>query len=130
MSWSDVVNNFNAIVAGLTGIGTAGGGMLFFLWRVSKWFHQMAAAETARAETMAVLSKSVESMVCTVAELKMKFDRMEKDQAKLEGKIEQTQSTLVQVIAGLQGATSSLDGMWRTLQAIFPDRVPKRASDR
>ncbi len=66
----------------------------------------------------------------SVTQLSTKLEEREKDIMRLEGALEVERKDMISVITGLQQATSSLNAMWRTLDSLFPDAIPKRASDR
>ena len=66
----------------------------------------------------------------SVTELSTKLQEREKDIMRLEGAIEVERKDMITVITNLQQTTSSLNALWRTLDNLFPEAIPKRASDR
>lgn len=54
----------------------------------------------------------------------------EKDVSRVEGQIEQLSTVVIKQVAAVRDSVASLDAIWRTLQVLHPDAVPKRASDR
>ena len=85
-------------------------------------------AAELRAKTGCVAA--VRDVKTSIVELKALAIEREKDVARLEGRLDQTTKVSIELTGAVKGAPASLDGLWRTLQTIHPDRVPKRASDR
>ena len=114
------------------------GGLLFgglgAIWAIWWKFSQSYAKTSMEFASMKKqISKSDSltlDMTKALVQLATKLDEREKDIAKLEGAMDVQRRDMMEVIKGLQAAVSSLDGMWRTLQTIHPDKVPRRASDR
>src|SRR4051812_46270549 len=96
---SALINDANGLIAGLTGLGTAGGGAVVVLWRVSRWF--------------AKLDRSLDDLRREIGVIRTAVGVRETDHAKLEGKIEMQQATMMKIVASLQQATGSLDALWR-----------------
>lgn len=98
-------------------------------WRVSK-----AAAknhldqENLKTEVIRLSAASVEA-VRVITQLATKLDEREKDVIRLEGALEAVRRDQVQIISSLQQAVSSMNAMWRAMDSLHPDAVPKRASD-
>lgn len=133
-----------AIIAGLTFLG----GLWLAWWRITARVHAFVAAQTATLEAvdrlraaqiahvkragerLDLLSRAVASLDKDVATLTALVSEREKDTTRLEAQLEQLASMVVKQVAAVNGACSSLDAVWRTLQTLHPDRVPKRAGDR
>lgn len=106
-------------------------------WRVGSWARRVVEGQRAlsdahrgMAEQFSRARQQLVALTRGVDDLKRRIEEGEKQDARLEGKIEQAQQTTVKLIAAMQQSTGSLDALWRTLHALFPDRVPKRAGDR
>lgn len=65
-----------------------------------------------------------------IGKLSVGLKEREKDIGKIEGRIDQIGTLMLNQVAAVKEATSSLDAVWRTLQGLYPDKVPKRLSDR
>jgi hypothetical protein len=70
-----------------------------------------------------------EKLAIAVATMSTKLDEREKDILKIEGAVSVTQKNLIDTIGTIKETSGSLSAMWRTLQRLFPDQVPARASD-
>lgn len=135
-----------AAVAGL--LITVLGSALGVWWRVTAKIHAFTEAQTS---TLAALDKlriqvahslrkidqrlgSVDQAASTVskelATFSVLLSEREKDVARLEGQLDQLGSLVVKQVAAVQGAVASLDAVWRVLQKLHPEAVPKRASER
>lgn len=113
------------------------GAFLVAWWRFSKWLHGIVATQTHLITVFGELKVSVGKLAeaqgkltKAIIEHNVRLAEREKDQLRTEGKVEQTQQNLMNAVATLQVCNSSLDALWRTLQRLFPDQVPRRASER
>jgi hypothetical protein len=132
--WAD---NLEAIVAVGGVLAAAVSGAAATIWKVSQWSARAEVADAARDKAIAELvdklggvTTALATLGSAIREMRVGLKIRERDHAKTEGKLEQTQQSLVQVIATLQQASGSLNALWKTLQTLHPERVPKRASDR
>lgn len=123
-------------------------GGLAIWWRVTAKLHAFLGAQNATLTAVETLRRQVawsakrtsdrlDLFAQDIERLKSKIEthtvlltEREKDLSRLEGQIEQLSSLVVKNVAALQGATSSLDALWRSLRMIHPDKIPLRASDR
>lgn len=133
-----------AVVAAFTFLG----GVWLAWWRITSRVHAFIAAQVATslavdklrqeatetgdevAERLFVLAADVGSLKADVGRLSTLMGEREKDVSRLEGQIDQLGSLIVKQVAAVHAATASLDAVWRTLQVLHPDKVPRRASDR
>lgn len=100
-----------------------------FWWRVTRALHRFVATQSQLVAAVAGAQTAIGTLVTAVAKLEAIQTEREKDQAKLEGKVEQTNTTMVRVIATLQQVSGSIDALWRALQRIHPEAIPPRISD-
>jgi chromosome segregation ATPase len=99
-------------------------------WKLSKSAARTSLEHEKVKEQLIKFSSQHEETTKALIQLATKLDEREKDVMRLEGAFETQRRDLMHLITGLQQATSSLDAMWRTLQGLFPDTVPRRASDK
>lgn len=111
-----------AIATGLITLGAA-------WWKFSRWVHDLETSSQNSKTELEAISKSVDKMAEALTVLAVKLDEREKDLLKLEGSLEVQRKDFVSVITSLQKTSSSLDALWRTMQAVYPDKVPRRLSD-
>ena len=64
-----------------------------------------------------------------VARLKVSLDQREREISRLEGKLQTVHTDYKENAAKLYEVIGQLAALWKTLQTLHPDRVPKRASD-
>lgn len=64
-----------------------------------------------------------------LATLTVVMNEREKDIARLEGQIENLSAIVVKQVGAVRDATGNLNAIWKTLQVLHPDKVPRRASD-
>ncbi len=126
-----------ALVAGFTFLG----GVWLAWWRITARVHGFIGAQAATSFSLDTLNKSVldladettdklDDLSIVVTTLTAQMAEREKDVSRLEGQIEQLGTLIVKQVAAVNGAVASLDAVWRTLQVLHPDKVPRRASDR
>jgi hypothetical protein len=105
-------------------------GVMALWWKISlsftKTYLEFHRLQLHTKQMEAVLNQMTRALITHTEQL----DARERDLRKLEGAIEVQRRDLVGIIASLQQSTGSLDAMWRTLQNLFPERVPRRASDK
>lgn len=113
------------------------GAFLGATWALLRKFQGVVDGQAAIVEEMKrlrnqmlTLAKISQEGAVEIGMLKVLLSEREKDLNKLEGKVEQTNGTMMKLNGSIEKAISSLDGLWRTLQTLHPDKVPKRASDR
>ena len=99
-------------------------------WRISGWARRVVDGQRALVHEASRAKAHLSKLTGAIQDLSRRIEDGEKQDARLEGKIEQGQQTQVRLIAAIQQATGSLDALWRTLHALFPEKVPKRSSDR
>jgi len=129
MQIADLLKNPELILQVLAGVGSFVSGIAALWWKLSKMaarFH--LDQENIKAELIRFSASHVETSKALV-QLATKLDEREKDVIRLEGAFEATRRDQMHLISGLQQAVGSLDAVWRTLQTLHPDSVPKRASD-
>lgn len=128
-------------------LGLIGGGGVAW-WRLSSKFFAFVGAQNSLAEAIErlrsaqiahvkragdrldLLSRSIGSLDKDTATLSALVSEREKDTTRLEAQLEQLATMVVKQVASVNAACASLDAVWRTLQVLHPDRVPKRAGDR
>lgn len=76
------------------------------------------------------LSEHQEKLTNALTRFGVKIEARERDTIRLEGAMDATRKDMIQLVSAVQQASGSLDGLWRTLQTLFPSQVPKRASDK
>jgi seryl-tRNA synthetase len=111
------------IVSGLVAFGVA-------WWRFSRWVHTLDADREKYGSELNRLTESHCKLTEAITVLSVKLDEREKDTIKLEGAIDSQRKDLVTVITSLQKTSSSLDALWRTMQNLHSDQVPRRLSDK
>lgn len=129
MQIADLLKNPELILQVLAGGASFVSGIGALWWKLSKVaarFH--LDQENIKSELIRFSAAHVET-VRALTQLSTKIDEREKDVIRLEGAFEATRRDQIHLITGLQQAVGSLDAVWRTLQALHPDTVPKRASD-
>lgn len=137
-----------AAVAVLGAVGSLFAFLGLFLWRMSGRVHEMLATQVAVTNELALLRKqmllsarglrdSLEAQSRRLVDLERSFAILaaglaerEKDITKLEARAEQTHDDFLKVVSSLTQVMSSNDAMWRSLQRLHPNDIPKRASDR
>lgn len=122
------------ILTALIGLFSA---VIFLWWRLSKGIGKFVAstealgdAQKSTNEKLGKLADAYTNLGNSIVRLETKLEEREKDISRLEGALEVGRKDMINVITSLQQCTSSLDAMWRTLQGLFPDKVPARMSDR
>lgn len=132
-------DNLELVVA-VVGAASAIGGVLFavavYLWKASRWAGRFldrdkAMAEQARKLTLRLGQNADQTsrLRQEIAVLAAKIEEREKDQARLEGKIEQNTAAMMKVAGDLREVVGSQRRLWQTLHVIHPDKVPKRAGE-
>lgn len=91
---------------------------------------QVTASVKRATERLDTLSRVVATLDRDVSTMTALVSEREKDTSRLEGQLEQLGGMVVKQVAAVNSACGSLDAVWRTLQTLHPERVPKRASDR
>lgn len=113
--------------------GTAGLGFLAAFgalwWRISKSAVKTSLVIKEMGLQLEKLTHVNLELTKSFVSLSTKLDEREKDIIKLEGSIDTQRKDLIHLISALQQTGGSLTAMWRTLQNLFPNAVPKRASD-
>ena len=111
--------------------------VIAFWIRLGRWIERveisMKGEKEAResdAKSMAEITQSIEGLSKQIERLNVLIEVREKDQTKLEGVNENTQKRLDNLITKISKISGSLDGLWITMQRLFPKEVPPRASDR
>lgn len=106
-------------------------------WRFTKWvgkvsnqFEEIQKSVAEHGETLRKVGALTSKLTQAIHSMSQNLNQREKDVVKIEGALELSQRTQMQLIGQIEKVVGSLDGVWRTLQAIHPERVPKRASDR
>lgn len=113
-------------------------GGLWVLWRkvskaIDKYTTQvdLMAVEFAKlGEAHKILTSTQEKVACALSDLATRLLEREKDISKLEGAMDATRKDMIHLVSAIQQSSGSLDGLWRTLQTLFPNQVPRRASDK
>lgn len=135
------------IAAAMTMLGALG----LFFWRLSVRIKEAVDGQKSNAEAISRLGNTMAALGRRMAQngenvlhvegklnlikgdigkLSLLLTEREKDISRLEGQIETLSNLMLKQVSAVKEATSSLDAVWRTLQVLFPDKVPKRASDR
>lgn len=111
------------VATGLVGFGG-------ILWKLTKYFHKNDARLASLVAIVNKLTAYTEKASHDFITLKATLDAREKDLLRLEGVSDGTRKDLLTVIKDLQTVVGKIDAMWLTMQRIFPDKVPARASDK
>jgi seryl-tRNA synthetase len=111
------------VVSGLIAFGAA-------WWRFSRWVHSLEADREKSSGEIGKLIASHVKLTESITILSVKLEEREKDTMKLEGAIDAQRKDMVSVITSLQRTSSSLDALWRTMQNLYSDKVPRRISDK
>jgi hypothetical protein len=106
------------------------GSCLAAFWWVTRAIHEAAATQKQLVEAVKTMASQIELLRIDVTQLKSHAAYRDRTESKHEGRMEQLQSATMKVIGSLQQVSGSLDAVWRTLQRLHPEVVPKRASDR
>ncbi len=116
--------------------GVLCGGVVAF-WRLSAWVHAITTGLDSLTKTVSALKLEVTKMDDAIGDigtdvsgLYQAMHEREKDVLRLEGRMDQTNTLIVQTIGQMQGVQGSTDALWRSLQKLHPTEVPRRASDR
>lgn len=111
------------VISGLIAFGAA-------WWRFSKWVHTLETDKEQSAEGLKKLVESHLKLTEAITVLTVKLDEREKDTIKLEGAIDAQRKDMVSIITSLHKTSSSLDALWKTMQNLYSDKVPRRLSDK
>lgn len=125
-----MIDDPQKLVELLTGVSAALGGVGALWWKITRAFARAGIDIEGMKAGMDKMAHTTLELTKAVVQLSTKLDEREKDIYKLEGSLDGQRKDMLQVISGLQQATGSLDALWRTLQKLYPDKVPQRASDR
>lgn len=108
----------------------------FLVW-VAKKVHgfvklqtKLIEKTTEHTEAIKLLADAVKMLSEKQKQSEHQLSMREQETMKLEGKVETSNKMMMALTGDLRSTTASLDGLWRTLQVLHPDRVPKRLSDR
>lgn len=128
------------IEIGVTVLGALGsmiGSIAIVGWKVSGVMQKLLLRDQETSKTLIQLGKlvvktqnQIHELHVEIAEMRVENRQREKDTARVDGKIENTNDTMMRLTITLQKACGQLDALWLTLQAIHPDQVPRRASDK
>jgi len=113
-------------------LGSAFSIVAAFVWRyyqIRTHQTQIIAALTEVKNAIKTLADRQTKTSNIVIQLEADFRALNRDGSKLEGKVEILAKTLTDSICTMQAVSGSLDAVWRTLQVLNPDKVPRRASD-
>lgn len=118
-------------------VGSILGSFFMLWWKISGKVHlairEMECLKKASAESTKSneeIRKVISNLARAASGLRATLVEREKDILKLEGAIESHQRTQIELIGTIKETVGNLEAIWRTLQVLHPDRVPKRASDR
>lgn len=124
-------------------IGVVGGfavnliAFMVVIWKVSGWVTKRDEALSSAMKEIASHSADIKELARQTrkaGEMMVKLEQIaiqrEKDQDRLEGHIDASRRTTLDLNTLLAKAIANLDALWATLQTLHPDKVPKRASDR
>ncbi len=100
------------------------------LMAVDKMRVQLAGTAKRFSEQGNAFARDLEGVKGELKAFSAIMHEREKDLSRVEGQIEQLGSVVVKQVATMQGVLSSTEALWRTLQSIHPQQVPKRASER
>lgn len=129
MQIADLLKNPELALQVIAGGASFVSGIGALWWKLSKLaarFH--LDQENIKSELIRFSATHLETSKALV-QLATKLDEREKDVIRLEGAFEATRRDQIHLITGMQQAVGSLDAVWRTLQTLHPDAVPRRASD-
>lgn len=132
-----------AVVGALSAIGGVLVAALLYAWKGARWAakfldrdKEIEKRDKALAERLAVagrrfaqLADQLQKLRIETAGMTVKLDEREKDQARLEGKIEQNTAAMMKLAGDLREMANSTSRIWTVLRTIRPDVVPKRAGD-
>ena len=116
-------------------------GLSIILWKVSRWVTQRDEAikttligTKENSEDIKALTKSLSRYARETSQGIAKLEQMalqrEKGQDHIEGQVDACRRSVMELTAELSKVIGNLDALWITLQNLFPDQIPKRASDR
>lgn len=111
------------VLSGIIAIGV-------WWWKAAQNVHKITHAQAHTQEQLLKMADTNLKLTEAVTVFGVKIDGLEKDISKLEGGLEVQRRDTMNLISTLQQTTSSLDALWRTLQNMYPDKVPRRASDK
>ncbi len=97
---------------------------------VDKMRVQLAGTAKRFSEQGVLFARDLDGVKGAVSSFTLVMHEREKDLSRVEGQIEQLGTVVIKQVATMQGAMSSIDAVWRTLQNLHPQAVPKRASER
>jgi seryl-tRNA synthetase len=115
-------------IAGLVGSALTAIGL--GVWRGAKWAGQISSGIRTVIKTVNTQSDRIKSLEEKVVELAVVQRERGDSTAKLEGKVELTTAALAASTKAAEKTADKVEALWRTLQTLHPDKVPKRASDR
>jgi hypothetical protein len=116
---------FEAMTAALTFLAAFGA----LWWRISKSAVKTSLVMRDMGTQLEKLTLASADLTKSFITLATKLDEREKDIVKLEGSIDTQRKDMIHLISALQQSSGSLNALWRTMQSLFPQDVPKRASD-
>lgn len=128
-------------------IGSVGAFFIFLgtlVWRLSTKVHtltmmapeivklrsQIAHTGKLTREAVDVVAQRVGALEQGLAGHAAILAEREKSTLKLEGKMEQAHDDMLKVVSSLTQVMGSVDALWRTLERIHPDQIPRRASQK
>jgi len=128
----EVLAGAKAWIPVLAALGGGASVVAAFVWRyyqIRSQHEQILGSLTDLKAGLETLAGRQAKTARIVIALQTQIELRSQDSSKLEGKVEVLADTLAKNIGTLQAVSASLDGVWRTLQFLFPDKVPKRVSD-
>jgi hypothetical protein len=114
-------------------LGTIGTGLIAFggvWWKFSKWLNNKENFQKETNKILKDFGEVIQRLSDTNTVFTVKLEEREKDLMKLEGALEIQRRDMVGVITSLQKTAGSLDALWKTMQSVYPDKVPRRLSDK
>lgn len=131
------VEKWQLVLAAVGMLMTIAGSVGAILWWVVQRVHhfvktldRVIAAVQAHATALGSLSEEVKRLSAKSSSAEHQLVLRERETMKLEGQIQTSNQLLMGVVGDMRAATENLNAVWRLLDKMHPDTVPKRASDR
>lgn len=131
------VEKWQLVLAAAGMLATIAGSVGAILWWVVQKIHRfvstldrVTAAVKAHAEALIMLGDEVKRLAGKSASAEHQLVLRERETNKLEGKIDTSNQLMMGIVGDMREATANLNAVWRLLDKLHPDAVPKRASDR